>query len=87
MATHDEATRVDEVQADESGCTVDWSWLNGLEVESVKGAGVAVPLAQPVDDEAGSGHRAVLGHLRRLWVKRSSTTAAMVTAPETKLLR
>jgi hypothetical protein len=35
MATHDEATRVDEVQADESGCTVDWSWLNGLEVESV----------------------------------------------------
>jgi hypothetical protein len=35
MATHDEATRVDEVQADESGCTVNWSWLNGLEVESV----------------------------------------------------
>ena len=35
MTTHDEATRVDEVQSDESGCTVDWSWLNGLEVESV----------------------------------------------------
>ncbi len=35
MATHDEIAQVDEVAADESGCTVDWSWLNGREVESV----------------------------------------------------
>jgi hypothetical protein len=35
MATHDEIARVDEVQQDEAGCTVDWSWLNGLEVASV----------------------------------------------------
>ena len=28
-----------------------------------------------------------LVHLRRLWVNRSSTTAAIVTAPDTKLLR
>ena len=35
MATHDEATQVDEIQGDDSGCTVDWSWLNGLEIESV----------------------------------------------------
>jgi hypothetical protein len=35
MATHDEVTRVDEVTEDESGCTVDWSWLHGLQVESV----------------------------------------------------
>ena len=35
MATHDEVARVDEAQADDSGCTVDWHWLSGLEVESV----------------------------------------------------
>ena len=35
MATHDEVTRVDVVPDDESGCTVDWSWLNGLQIESV----------------------------------------------------
>ena len=35
MTTHDEATRVDEIQDDDSGCTVDWSWLNGLQIESV----------------------------------------------------
>jgi hypothetical protein len=34
MATHDEVSKVDEI-ADESGCTVDWSWLNGREIESV----------------------------------------------------
>ena len=34
MATHDEVTRVDEVQQDDSGCTVDWSWLAGLQIES-----------------------------------------------------
>ncbi len=35
MTTHDEATRVDDIQDDDSGCTVDWSWLNGLQIESV----------------------------------------------------
>ncbi|HZO24853.1 MAG TPA: hypothetical protein VFH48_02545 [Chloroflexota bacterium] len=35
MATHDEVTQVDEIQADDSGCTVDWRWLNGLQIESV----------------------------------------------------
>ena len=34
MATHDEATKVDRAVDDDSGCTVDWSWLHGLEVES-----------------------------------------------------
>ncbi len=34
MATHDDATRVDPALADDSGCTVDWSWLQGFEVES-----------------------------------------------------
>lgn len=34
MATHDEATQVDRTVDDDSGCTVDWSWLHGLEVES-----------------------------------------------------
>ena len=33
MATHDEVTRVGGLQEDE-GCTVDWSWLKGLEIES-----------------------------------------------------
>ena len=35
MATHDELSRVDDVQQDDTGCTVDWSWLTGLQVESV----------------------------------------------------
>lgn len=35
MATHDEVAQVDAVDASEAGCTVDWSWLEGLEVESV----------------------------------------------------
>ena len=36
MATHDEISQVDdEVSADDSGCTVDWGWLKGQEVESV----------------------------------------------------
>jgi hypothetical protein len=35
MATHDEVTRVDAQADDESGCTVDWSWLAGQEIESV----------------------------------------------------
>lgn len=34
MATHDELTRVEPLADDESGCTVDWSWLRGLEIES-----------------------------------------------------
>lgn len=34
MATHDEATQVDRTLADDSGCTVDWSWLNGFQIES-----------------------------------------------------
>ena len=33
MATHDELTRVDDPITDE-GCTVDWSWLAGQEIES-----------------------------------------------------
>jgi hypothetical protein len=33
MASHDEASRVDEFGED-SGCTVDWSWLKGLQIES-----------------------------------------------------
>ncbi len=33
MATHDELTRTDQIAEDE-GCTVDWSWLNGLEIEA-----------------------------------------------------
>ena len=34
MATHDEATRVDDSLGDDSGCTVDWGWLQGLQIES-----------------------------------------------------
>ena len=34
MATHDDVTRVDPTVGDDSGCTVDWSWLRGLEIES-----------------------------------------------------
>jgi hypothetical protein len=33
MSTHDEVTTVDDAISDE-GCTVDWSWLRGLEIES-----------------------------------------------------
>ena len=32
MATHDELTQVDELS--DEGCTVDWSWLRGKEIES-----------------------------------------------------
>jgi hypothetical protein len=35
MATHDELARVDAPNEAEAGCTVDWSWLKGLEIESV----------------------------------------------------
>jgi len=35
MATHDEVAQVDEAPQQDSGCTVDWSWLTGLQVESV----------------------------------------------------
>lgn len=35
MATHDELAQVDPVDDAEAGCTVNWNWLNGLEVESV----------------------------------------------------
>ena len=34
MATHDDVARVDEIPDQDSGCTVDWGWLNGLQVES-----------------------------------------------------
>ncbi len=34
MATHDEATRVDNAVDADNGCTVDWSWLHGLQIES-----------------------------------------------------
>lgn len=33
MATHDDLTKVDTVAEDE-GCTVDWSWIAGQEIES-----------------------------------------------------
>ncbi len=34
MATHDEAAQVDQTVDADSGCTVDWSWLGGLQIES-----------------------------------------------------
>ena len=34
MATHDDMTEVDEALTDDSGCTVDWGWLRGLQIES-----------------------------------------------------
>ena len=34
MASHDEATKVDRALDDDSGCTVDWSWLAGLQIEA-----------------------------------------------------
>ena len=34
MATHDEMTKVDDETMDDAGCTVDWSWLKGFEIES-----------------------------------------------------
>ena len=33
MTTHDDLTKVDEPVEDQ-GCTVDWGWLSGFEVES-----------------------------------------------------
>jgi hypothetical protein len=33
VASHDELTRTTELSED-AGCTVDWSWLRGLEIES-----------------------------------------------------
>jgi hypothetical protein len=33
MTTHDELTQVDDL-AEDQGCTVDWSWLQGLQIES-----------------------------------------------------
>jgi len=35
MATHDDVAQVQAIDEVEAGCTVDWSWLTGLEVESV----------------------------------------------------
>ena len=35
MATHDEISKVDEVNMDDAGCTVDWGWLSGQEIEAV----------------------------------------------------
>lgn len=34
MTTHDDLTQVDDL-AEDQGCTVDWSWLRGFEIESV----------------------------------------------------
>ncbi len=34
MESHDKVTKVDEPTDKENGCSVDWSWLEGLEVES-----------------------------------------------------
>ncbi len=35
MATHDELTTVEEAAySADDGCTVDWSWLRGLEIAS-----------------------------------------------------
>lgn len=34
MASHDDLTRVDAPADEDSGCTVDWSWLRGYEIES-----------------------------------------------------
>jgi hypothetical protein len=34
MTTHDDLTQVDTL-ADDQGCTVDWSWLQGFEIASV----------------------------------------------------
>ena len=33
MTTHDDLTQVDTL-AEDQGCTVDWGWLQGLEIES-----------------------------------------------------
>jgi hypothetical protein len=33
MTTHDDLTHV-ETAAEDEGCTVDWSWLSGLEIEA-----------------------------------------------------
>ncbi len=33
MSTHDEIARVDE-EIDDAGCTVDWQWVEGLQVAS-----------------------------------------------------
>jgi hypothetical protein len=34
MRDHDEANRVSEPASDDAGCAVDWSWLEGLTIES-----------------------------------------------------
>jgi hypothetical protein len=34
MATHEDLTKVDPAVDEDSGCTVDWSWLKGLAIES-----------------------------------------------------
>jgi hypothetical protein len=33
MTTHDDLTQVDPLAADD-GCTVDWSWIQGQEIEA-----------------------------------------------------
>lgn len=35
MATHDNISKVDAATTTEDGCTVDWSWLTGRQIESV----------------------------------------------------
>ena len=35
MENHDEVTKVSEPSDETTGCPVDWSWLRGLEIESV----------------------------------------------------
>ena len=34
MRDHDEVSQVSDVTSDEGGCAVDWSWLEGLTIES-----------------------------------------------------
>ena len=67
-----------------------------LEVQAVERAGLAIPLAQAADDEAGWGSRRRRGPPRATagavigasWVvRRSRTTAAIITVPATRLLR
>lgn len=34
MREHDEVTEVSDPRSEEPGCAVDWSWLEGLTIES-----------------------------------------------------
>ncbi|MCC7368920.1 MAG: hypothetical protein IT306_10885 [Chloroflexi bacterium] len=35
MATHDDLSKADAAATTDEGCTVDWSWLVGRQIESV----------------------------------------------------